>query len=82
MYLYGNTEINCCCCCCDGLYWFHKNTVNHFFFHCVKKIVANADAWVCFFSRNVIKVFRSLLEIFRLLLKTNSSMVFGNNTDF
>ena len=33
----------------NGLYWFHKKTVNHFF-QWRKKIVMNVDACVCFFN--------------------------------
>ena len=36
----------------NGLNWFHKKTVNHFFIDV--KTVANADACVCFFNRNEI----------------------------
>ena len=48
----------------NGLNWFHKKTVNHFFTD-VKIFVANADACVCFFSRNEISCVS--LKISRLL---------------
>ena len=51
----------------NGLYWFHKKTVDHFF-HWRKKIVRNVDACVCFFQLLKRKVSCALPNISRLPL--------------